>query len=76
MSNKSEIEKANPFSLYDIKGKEKQRIECTRKIDRAITKFGDEMRRLGKLYYDLGVGDTESDELIVDEVYSEIHGGR
>ena len=25
---------------------------------------------------DLGIGDTQTDELIVDDVYSEIHGGR
>jgi hypothetical protein len=66
--------KKNPFGLYDKSDKD----EATKKLDKAISLFGEMYRQIREAHPDVGIGDTETDELISDEVYSEIHsyGGR
>ena len=66
--------KNNPFALYD----KSDRDEATKKLDKAISLFGEMYRQIREAHPDVGIGDTETDELISDEVYSEIHsyGGR
>ena len=66
--------KTNPFGLYD----KSERDEATKKLDKAISLFGEMYRQIREAHPDVGIGDTETDELISDEVYSEIHsyGGR
>ena len=66
--------KTNPFSLYD----RSDRDEATKKLDKAISLFGEMYRQIREAHPDVGIGDTETDEMISDEVYSEIHsyGGR
>jgi hypothetical protein len=66
--------KTNPFGLYD----KSDRDEATKKLDKAISLFGEMYRQIREAHPDVGIGDTETDELISDEVYSEIHsyGGR
>tara|TARA_B100001250_G_C19612694_1_gene705703 strand:+ start:398 stop:622 length:225 start_codon:yes stop_codon:yes gene_type:complete len=66
--------KKNPFGLYDRSDKD----EATKKLDKAISLFGEMYRAIREAHPDVGIGDTETDELISDEVYSEIHsyGGR
>jgi len=64
----------NIFVLYD----RVDRDEATQKIDKLISKFGKEYRKIRDEHPDVGIGDTQTDEAITDEVYSEIHshGGR
>ena len=66
--------KNNPFALYD----KSDRDEATKKLDKAISLFGEMYRQIREAHPDVGIGDTETDEMISDEVYSEIHsyGGR
>ena len=66
--------KKNPFALYD----KTDRDEATKKLDKAISLFGEMYRQIKEAHPDVGIGDTETDEMISDEVYSEIHsyGGR
>tara|TARA_B100000131_G_scaffold197391_2_gene189722 strand:+ start:567 stop:791 length:225 start_codon:yes stop_codon:yes gene_type:complete len=66
--------KKNPFALYD----KSDRDEATKKLDKAISLFGEMYRQIREAHPDVGIGDTETDEMISDEVYSEIHsyGGR
>ena len=66
--------KKNPFALYD----NPDRDEATKKLDKAISLFGEMYRQIKEAHPDVGIGDTETDEMISDEVYSEIHsyGGR
>ncbi len=73
MITKKQINK-NPFALYD----KSNRDDATIAIDKLISKFGEEYRKIRDKYSDVGIGDTETDEMISDEVYSEIHsyGGR
>ena len=73
MITEKEIKK-NPFALYD----KSDRDEATKKLDKAISLFGEMYRQIREAHPDVGIGDTETDELISDEVYSEIHsyGGR
>ena len=66
----------NKYALYTIEGKEKEQSQATEKIDKAIDLFGEMIRQITIANPDLGIGDTETDELITDDVYSEIHGGR
>ena len=73
MITKEQIDK-NPFALYD----KSDRDEATKKLDKAISLFGEMYRQIKDAHPDCGIGDTETDEMISDEVYSEIHsyGGR
>tara|TARA_Y100001970_G_C14228871_1_gene857376 strand:- start:2216 stop:2440 length:225 start_codon:yes stop_codon:yes gene_type:complete len=73
MITEKEIKK-NPFALYD----KSDRDEATKKLDKAISLFGEMYRQIREAHPDVGIGDTETDEMISDEVYSEIHsyGGR
>jgi hypothetical protein len=73
MITQKELDK-NPFALYD----KSDRDEATKKLDKAISLFGEMYRQIKEAHPDVGIGDTETDEMISDEVYSEIHsyGGR
>ena len=73
MITQKELDK-NPFALYD----KSDRDEATKKLDKAISLFGEMYRQIREAHPDVGIGDTETDELISDEVYSDIHsyGGR
>ncbi len=62
----------NTYKLYD----HKDRDQANKKIDKAISLFGEMIRQITIAHPDVGIGDTETDECIVDDVYSEIHGGR
>ena len=68
MITEKEIKK-NPFALYD----KSDRDEATKKLDKAISLFGEMYRQIREAHPDVGIGDTETDEMISDEVYSEIH---
>ena len=61
---------ANPFSLYSsVDGWE----NATLKLEKLIEEFGIEYDKIKKEFIDVGIGDTESDGLIVDEIYNRIH---
>ena len=61
---------ANPFSLYSsVDGWE----NATSKLEKLIEEFGVEYDKIKKEFCDVGIGDTETDGLIVDEIYNRIH---
>ena len=47
--------------------------ECTREITELIKDFAKNLKKLEKKYPTLGIGDTQTDEGIVEEIYNEIH---
>lgn len=82
MKKKKDFE--NCFELLGIKytGEEeidlfdqrtKQAVKATRALLKAIEKFRREVRSIDNKYPKSGIGDTATDEAIVNYVYSEIH---
>ena len=59
----------NTFALYDSDGWD----VATYKILSLIEKFGKGLEEIQKEHPDLGIGDTDTDERITDEIYSRIH---
>ena len=68
MITQKELDK-NPFALYD----KSDRDEATKKLDKAISLFGEMYRQIKEAHPEVGICETETDEIISDEVYTEIH---
>ena len=56
---------------FALLNREWQRTE--REIMELIRQFSFELDQIKNRYPDAGIGDTETDELIVDEIYNQIH---
>ena len=59
----------NKFALYDNNGWD----VATYKIYSLIEKFGEGLEEIKKEHSNLGIGDTDTDERITDEIYNRIH---
>lgn len=64
--------------LYDVDNpKSKRDAEITKElIDSIIKLFARRLRRIKKVFPDVGIGDTETDEEISYEVFCMIHYGK
>ena len=49
--------------------------EVTKAIDNLIKEFVVKYNRLAKKYPDSGIGDTATDEIVVDNIYGPLHFG-
>ena len=56
---------------FALLNKEWQRTE--KEIMDLIRQFSSGLRQIKNRYPDSGIGDTETDELIIEEIYSQIH---
>ena len=56
---------------FALLNKEWQRTE--REIMELIKQFSSRLKQIKNRYPDSGIGDTETDELIVEEIYNQIH---
>lgn len=60
------------YELYsDVKGSKAARAA----LGKLISRFSKDYKALSKKYPDVGLGDTETDEAIVEEIYERIHWG-
>jgi hypothetical protein len=60
----------NKYLLIDD-DKINQRVE--KKIDKAISLFVKKILSIRKKYRTSGIGDTETDSVIIDEIYEKMH---
>ena len=56
---------------FALLNKEWERTE--REIMELIKQFSSGLKQIKNRYPDSGIGDTETDELIIEEIYNQIH---
>jgi len=56
---------------FALLNKEWQRTE--KEIMELIRQFSSGLKQIKNRYPDAGIGDTETDELIIEEIYNQIH---
>jgi len=64
-------ESLNKYALIDENKKNNQKAEDL--INQAIRDFIENMRRIKVQFPNVGIGDTETDESIIQEVYDQLH---
>ena len=73
----------NKYALYYEDGEEKlskkqikenkKAVAAEKAVDKAVEKFYQNMKKISRKYKGVGLGDTMTDEIIAQEVYSMIH---
>ena len=51
----------------------KDSVKCANEIDKAIKAFGKQLTLIDLSYPDAGIGDTATDEQIIDAIYDYVH---